>query len=194
MLKELKYNVLVVSSSETFIAKIKKLFSPDVINMIDFASNTPLARRMILERSYEIVIINNSFITNEGVSFAIDITESYGVGVILFTSSENYHEVFDKTHELGILSISRPASADTFVQVFRLLCSTREKMHNLDNKKVSFSERLEIIKLVDEAKIKLIKYAHLSENEAHKHIERQAMQLRITKKQSALMIIEKYKD
>lgn len=67
-------------------------------------------------------------------------------------------------------------------------------MHNLDDKKVPIKERLEIIQLVDEAKIKLIKYAHLSENEAHKYIERRAMQLRITKKQAALMIIEKYKD
>ena len=194
MLKELKYKVLVVSSSEKFIYTIKKLFSPDVIDMIDFVSNTFLARRMILERSYEIVIVNNPIASGDGIDFSIDIIESYNVGVILFTSSESYHEVFDKTHELGILTISKPASTDTFIQVFRLLCSTRERIHNLDEKRVSFNERLEIIRLVDEAKIKLIKYAHFSEDEAHKYIERQAMQFRITKKQSALMIIDKYKD
>ena len=157
MLKELKYKVLVVSSSEKFICTIKKLFSPDVIDMIDFVSNTFLARRMILERSYEIVIVNNPIASGDGIDFSIDIIESYNVGVILFTSSESYHEVFDKTHELGILTISKPASTDTFIQVFRLLCSTRERIHNLDEKRVSFNERLEIIRLVDEAKIKLIK-------------------------------------
>ncbi len=194
MLKELKYNILVVSSNEKFIETIKKLFSPEVIDLIDYASNESLARRMILERSYEIVIVNNPLIGGNGLAFSIDISEIYGVGVILFTNSDTYHEVFDKTHELGILTISKPCNADTFIQVFRLLCATRDRLHNLDDKKVPIKERLEIIQLVDEAKIKLIKYAHLSENEAHKYIERQAMQLRITKKQAALMIIEKYKD
>lgn len=194
MLKETKYKILVVSSSEKFIGTIKKLFPPDGIDSVDYASNTSLARRMVLERHYEIVIVNNSLASGDGLSFSIDVSETYGIGVIIFTSSETYHEVFDKTHELGIFTIARPASAETFIQVFRLLCLTRERIHNLDNKNVPIKERLEIIRLVDEAKIKLIKYAHLSEDEAHKYIERQAMQLRITKKQSALMIIDKYKD
>lgn len=194
MLKEIMYKILVVSPNEKYVSAIKKLLPPDRIDSFDYASNISLARRMILERHYEIVIVNHLPACRDAVEFSIDISEDYGVGVIIFTSHESYHEVFDKTHELGIFTISRPTTAETFIQVFRLLCLTRERIHNLDNKKVPIKERLEVIRLVDEAKLKLIKYAHLSEDEAHKYIERQAMQLRINKKQSALMIIDKYKD
>lgn len=194
MLKEIMYKILVVSPNEKYVSSIKKLLPPDRIDIVDYASNISTARRMILESHYEIVIVNHFPVSGDGVAFSIDISEDYGVGVIIFVSYENYHEVFDKTHELGIFTIARPTTSETLIQVFRLLCLTRERIHSLDNKKVSIKERLEIIRLVDEAKLKLIKYVHLSEDEAHKYIERQAMQLRITKKESALIIIDKYKD
>ena len=48
------------------------------------------------------------------------------------------------------------------------------------------------MKLISEAKVLIVKNMHVDENEAHKLIEQNAMNLRITKKMSAEMFIKKY--
>jgi response regulator NasT len=54
-------------------------------------------------------------------------------------------------------------------------------------------EKLEEIKLVNNAKLLLINNKHISENEAHKYIEQRAMFIRKTKRYVAEEIINKYK-
>ena len=48
------------------------------------------------------------------------------------------------------------------------------------------------IKLIDRAKITLVEYLNMSEDESHKYIEKQAMDLRITKVEVAKNILKIY--
>ena len=194
MLKEYKYNILIISQNDMFNNQISKMFPPEIINILDYATNGALARRMILERSYEIAIINSPLSDETGINLAIDSVEINKMGVILFTSPENYNEYYDKTHEYGILTLVNTSNSETFVQTLRLLCATRQRVQALERKNISFSERMAEIRLISDAKLVLIQKVKLTEDEAHKHIERYAMNNRITIAQAAKAIIDKYKD
>ena len=50
------------------------------------------------------------------------------------------------------------------------------------------------IKLIDRAKITLVEYLNMSEDESHKYIEKQAMDLRITKVEVAKSILKIYEN
>ena len=180
MLKEYKYNILITSQNEIFNTQLSKMFPPEVINILDFANNCALARRMILERSYEILIVNTPLGDENGISLAIDAAEINKMGVMLFTSPEKYNEYYDKTHEYGILTLPNTSDGETFVQTLRLLCATRQRVQSLEKKNLSFSERMAEVRLISEAKLLLIQKKNFTEDEAHKYIERYAMNNRIT--------------
>ena len=62
----------------------------------------------------------------------------------------------------------------------------------IENKKLL--QKIEDIRIIDRAKCLLISYLNMSEPEAHKYIERQAMDMRITKRQVAEGIIKTYEN
>lgn len=180
MLKEFKYNILITSQNDLFNTQISKMFPPEIINILDFASNGALARRMILERNYEILIINSPLNDENGINLAIDAVEINKMGVLLFTAPEKYNEYYDKVHEYGILTLINTAGSEIFVQTLRLLCATRQRLQTLEKKNLSFSERMAEVRLISEAKLLLIQKKYFTEDEAHKYIERYAMNNRIT--------------
>ena len=193
MLKEYKYNILIISQNDMFNNQISKMFPPEIINILDFASNCALSRRMILERNYEILIVNSPLSDENGINLAIDAVEINKMGVILFASPEKYNEYYDKVHEYGILTLPNTSSSETFVQTLRLLCATRQRVQSLEKKNLSFSERMAEVRLISEAKLLLIQKRKLTEDEAHKYIERYAMNNRITIGLAARTIINEYK-
>ncbi|MCR5307711.1 MAG: ANTAR domain-containing protein, partial [bacterium] len=85
-----------------------------------------------------------------------------------------------------------PIDINLYIQTLRIICLTRDKINEMKTNTLSIKNKLDEIKLVGEAKILIVKNLNVSENEAHKLIEQNAMNLRITKKQSAEMFIKKY--
>ena len=61
-----------------------------------------------------------------------------------------------------------------------------------ENKKLK--KTISDIKLIDRAKITLVEYLNMSEDESHKYIEKQAMDLRITKVEVAKSILKIYEN
>ena len=59
---------------------------------------------------------------------------------------------------------------------------------------VKLEKKLEELKTISRAKLLLIINEDMSEEEAHRYLERNAMDMRISKYQMALDIIQKYKD
>ena len=68
-----------------------------------------------------------------------------------------------------------------------------DKIKFMSNNKKTFKEKLEEIRIIDEAKLLLIKKEGLSEEEAHKKIEKAAMNQRTTRRKIAEAIIQDMK-
>ena len=72
------------------------------------------------------------------------------------------------------------------------VASITQRLSRLDPATCVGSGKLEEIRVVNKAKWYLIDNEDMSENDAHKYIEKAAMDSGITKKQAAQMIVEKY--
>ncbi|MFW2551501.1 hypothetical protein, partial [Klebsiella pneumoniae] len=66
------------------------------------------ARRALLERSYDLVIINAPLPDDFGSRLAIDICADSGAGVLILVKSEIYNEVYTKVMEYGVFTLSKP--------------------------------------------------------------------------------------
>ena len=191
--KEQVYSVLIVSGSEKFNTSLQNALPAGKYQPIKITSGVGAAKRELLERSYDIVIINTPLPDDYGTRLAIDLSSEIGIGVMLFVKSENFDEVYNQVTDYGVLTVSKPASGQIVLQSMLLLCATRERLRRMEQKTASLEEKMEEIRLVNRAKWALINEFGMNEAEAHRYIERKAMNGCITKRRAAEEIIEKYK-
>ena len=192
-LKEQVYSVLLVSYAEKFNNSVIGLLPQSRYRPVHVVRDINSARRELLEKNYDIVLINSPLPDDSGIKFAVDLSLNSNIGILLLLKSENYAELSNKTADYGILTLSKPISAPLLLQTMHLLCGTRERLRRMEKKTATIEDKMQEIRLVNRAKWILIDELKMSEADAHRYIEKQAMDRCISKKQVAENIIKTYK-
>lgn len=191
-LKEQVYSVLLVSASTNFNGAVKELLPSSQYQPFCTASGIGEAKRYLTDRDWDFVIINSPLPDESGIRFAIDCCHSKTTVVLLLSKSDIYEEVHDKTAEHGVFTLPKPTSRTTLLQAFYWMGSARERLRKLEKKTASIEERMEEIRIINRAKCLLISELSMSEPEAHRYIEKNAMDNCITKKEAAENMIKIY--
>lgn len=193
MIEQYRYRVLIVSLSEKFNNEIGSLLQDCFdADSVDSASSAGEARRTLLEKTYDFIIVNAPLRDEFGSRLCMDASASSGAVAAMFTATEFYDEIVHKVTPHGVFVIRKPASKSAVTQSFSLLVSARERLRSVEKKAGKAESKLDEIKVVNRAKWTLIDNEEMSEQDAHKYIEKAAMDSGITKKQAAQIIIEKY--
>ena len=92
-----------------------------------------------------------------------------------------------------MLILSKPTPSALLLQSLTLLCGTRERLRRMEQKTVSMEDRMEEIRIVNRAKWVLIDQLRMTEQEAHRYIEKQAMDRCVTRRAVAESILATYR-
>ena len=191
-LKERVYSVLVISAKENFNASLQSLLPESKYAPVQMVSSVSLAKRVLLERSFDFVFINTPLPDDFGTRFAIEISGNKGTVILLLVRNEVYGEVCDKVTEYGILTLPKPASTQMVAHTLNFMAGIRERLRKLENKSLSMEEKMKEIRLVNRAKWVLIDELKMSEADAHRYIEKQAMDRCVSRREIAEEIISTY--
>ena len=191
--QEKTYSVLLVSAQEKFNAAISEL-----LPMTDYwpcvtVSSVSAAKRRLAEQDYDIVIINAPLPDDFGMRLAIDVCTESGAGVLLLVKSEMFENICTKTEPYGVVPLPRPTNRQLVSQALHMLRATRERMRRMEAKQATVEEKIEEIRLVNRAKWLLIECLSMTEGEAHRYIEKQSMDMRISRREVAENVIKTYK-
>lgn len=190
--QEKTYCVLVVSSTESFGTSMAPLLPPTDYYPVVYARSSAEAQRLLAENSYDIVIINTPLSDDFGLRLASYVSSNTTAGVLLLVKSDRYTETSAKMLSYGVMTLPKPTSSQMLTQTLGVLCATRERLRQMEKKQLSVEQKMEEIRLVNRAKWLLIETLGMSEAESHRYIEKQAMDLRISKAQVARNIIHTY--
>lgn len=187
-------NSLIVSNSE----KSSKFFI-DSLNSIGCNKNIAVgtcgeARRLLIERDFDICIINSPLIDESGEKLAKDIATMHTCQVLLVVKMEYYNAISSKVEDFGVVTIGKPLNKNIFWANLKFLKASYNHIQKIKVENRKLTQKIKDIKLVDKAKYLLISYEFISEEVAHKRIEKEAMDLRITKREVAEKILEKYEN
>lgn len=191
--QERTYSVLLVSASEKFNTSILPLLPPTDYWPVTIAKSVGEARRRLVEESFDIVLINAPLSDDFGMHLAMDICSNSGAGVLLLIKNELYNEITSKVVPYGVMTMPKPTSLQLVSQSLQILRATRERLRQMEAKQISVEEKIEEIRLVNRAKWVLIECLNMTETDAHRYIEKQAMDLRTSKREIAENIIKTYK-
>ena len=191
--QERTYSVLIVTASERFTDSIMPLLPMTDYWPVQTASSVAEARRWLADTEFDIVLINTPLPDDFGMHLAIDICTGSGAGVLLLVKNDHYNEIYAKVVRYGVITLSKPTNRQMVAQNLRILCATRERIRQMQAKQATVEEKIKEIRLVNRAKWLLIECLNMTEAEAHRYIEKQAMDLRISRREAAENIIKTYK-
>jgi response regulator NasT len=158
----------------------------------DTASSCAEARRLIVENDYDVIVINTPLPDEFGHELSLMAASESGAGVILLVKDEIADEVSARVEASGVMVLSKPLGKLLFFQTLRLITTTKRRIQLLQRENVKLQSKIDEIRLIDRAKYTLIEYLSMSEQSAHRFIEKQAMDQRITRREVAEKILKTY--
>ncbi len=194
MIDKSPHSVLLVSSGEKGAEAIAGLLNTNEFRPVQKVKSAAEARLCLNERDFDIIIINAPLKDEFGISLSSELAESTFSGVLLLVKNDSYEFSASKTEDLGVLTISRPIEKSQFLHALKLLSAERDRFLTLENENKKLKQKLDEVKLVNRAKRALMECLNMTEAGAHRYIEKQAMDLRITKYEVAKSIIKTYTD
>ena len=191
-LRERVYSILIVSATDSFTSAFADLLPETRYSPVHTVSSVSAAKRVLAEKAFDFVIINAPLPDDAGTRFAIDICTSKQSAVLLLVKNDVHAGIHDKVAEYGVFTLPKPTSKPTMLHALNWMESARERLRQSEKKSLSIEEKMAEIRLVNKAKWILISELSMSEPEAHRYIEKQAMDRCISKRTIAEEIIKRY--
>ena len=187
-------NILIVSSHDKATALIASMFKEDLMIRITIAKTSSEARKLMLLYDFDLAVINSPLSDEYGHNLAKFCVESTNASCLMIVNSEHYENISQSVEPHGIMTIQKPINKALFIQAIRFINASRNRFSGLQSENKKLHKRIEEMKLINRAKFVLMQYLGFDENRAHKYLEKQAMDKRISKLEVAIEVIKIYEN
>ena len=191
-LKERIYSILIVSATDSFTSAFADLLPEARYSPVDTVTSISVAKRVLAEKTYDFVIINAPLPDDAGTRFAIDTCTTKQSAVLLLVKNDIHAGIHDRVAEYGVFTLPKPISKVTMTHALNWLESARERLRQFEKKTISIEDKMAEIRLVNKAKWLLISELKMNEPDAHRYIEKQAMDCCVSRRCIAEKIIKTY--
>ena len=127
------------------------------------------ARQLVARQTFDLILCNAPLQDETGEPFCCDCAARTDAGVVLIVGRE-----------------------PLFFQTVRMAQIARQRLYTLRRENVELQKKIDEIRLVDRAKCALIQYLQMSEPQAHRYLEKQAMDMRLTRAEVARSVLQTY--
>ena len=145
------------------------------------------ARRRMLESDFELIVVNSPLPDEFGHELCADAVEKTDAGVIFLAKAAAAEQLLTPLSEEGVLLVTKPFSNTFFLQAIHMAAASNHRLLLLRQENQRMQE-----KLVSRAKCCLIELGHMTEAEAHRYIEKKAMDTRRDRAEVAQEILDSY--
>ena len=185
-------SALIIASNEKSFASIAELLrAHSIFDTLHVRSGSE-GRRILLERDFSFVIISAPLPDESGENLARQIAISETSQVILAVKSEIYEQVSAVCEGDAVFTIVKPIDKDIFRQAISFAKTMRSRLVKAHAENEDLKQKIENIRIIDRAKNIIIASARVSEQEAHRFIEKKAMDTRSSKRAVSEKIIYNY--
>ena len=129
-----------------------------------------------------------------GHELCMDAVASTDAGVVFLVKAAQAEQLLAPLNEQGVLLLSKPFSNTLFVQAMHMAAASNHRLQRLRQENARLQDKISQIRLVSRAKCCLVEHEHLTEAEAHRRIEKLAMDTRRDRTEIAQEILDSYED
>ena len=180
------YSVLLVTKDIKISSLVSAMLFPPMFEL-SVCQDFNEARRKCDERVFSIVLVD--FADGEGTDFAIDISDAAST-ILLLAPQEHFDQISYKVEGYGILTLTSPFDQFYFYNMIKVAIAVQYKVRVLSSQTTKLKEKMEEIRIVNRAKMLLMQVKGMTEAEAHRYIEKEAMDTGAKKIAIAELIIK----
>lgn len=158
----------------------------------DLSFSASEARRKLQYVSYDVVIVNTPLSDEFGLELALDFADSTDSAFVLLVKNDVADEIEYKLRDTAAFVVPKPVNPQVLCQNIRFVGKVSNKMEKLRVRNEQLLKKIEDLKVIDRAKCCLVANLSMSEEEAHRYIQKQSMDTRVTPKEVADGILKKY--
>ena len=181
-------HALLVSGSEAQTQRISALLTRARIVPFNHAAGARQALEQFDAGGIDGVLIAEPIAGSSGQELALQLKKRHCMAVLLLAAPEHA----DAAAALLVLPIDAPESL--IVQTIRLLTAVRIQLEQMQHKTEKLEAKVADIRIINRAKLLLVQHLQMTEAEAHKYIEKQAMDTSMRRRTIAENIIRTYED
>jgi response regulator NasT len=142
----------------------------------------------------DLCIINAAHSEINFEAFALDSVHETQAQLLYLAPKERMAHLLDAFRSYGIMLLQKPITKPVLLSAIALMQAVQIRLRNLREEKFQLQRKLDDLKLVDRAKLVLIQRLGMTEAQAHRHLEKQAMDQQITKREAATNVLNVYED
>lgn len=178
---------LIISPNNENISAIENILKENISGHIVTANSGNEARRIISgDTQPNLVIIDSPLPDEFGQELAITLSEI--TNIILICRNDIYENI-SPVLSPEIAVIPRPFTREDFRNAFERF----PEIHGIKRESDAILTKIDEMRLINRAKCTLIEYLKFTEPQAHRYIEKQAMNNRQTRREVAEKILNTYK-
>lgn len=155
------------------------------------ASDGNGSRDLLSEKHFDMVFVNTPLEKEFGLDLAVFASKK-DCAVIISAASKHCDDIAKKIGNMDIFVLPRPINKATLLQTFRFVMLANETKNGLNSKTEALENKLRDVKLIDRAKCVLVEYLRISEADAHRQIQKRAMDMRVSQVVIAQDILKTY--
>ena len=182
------FSILLVSKNEKISSQISAFLLPPLFELTKTTDFTE-ARRLVSERSYNIIIADSG--DGYDTDFAVHVSESNSI-VLLLVPGELFDEISYQLEGYGIITLSKPFESFYLYSMMKVAIAVHYKVRALSSQTIKLKAKMDEIRIANRAKMLLMQNLNMSEQEAHRYLEKEAMNRGMKRTALAEEIIKTY--
>ena len=179
------YSVLLASDSERFNQAVSGLLPASAYGPIRIVPSVSAARRAALERVYDLVIVNAPLPDDFGTAFSIAQSGNRQTVVLMLVRAALQEEIHAQVVDRGVFTLPKPTTQQALARALEWMTAARERLRRMEEGTQTVEQKMQEIHLLNRAKWLLIEQRGMSEPEAHRFLEKQAMDRCVSKRRIA---------
>lgn len=187
-------SALLVSASEAQTKRIGALLTRARIVPFEHADSVRQALDLFDAGGIDGVLIAEPVTGSSGQELALQLKKRRCMAVLLLAEPTHADAAAALLEQSGVLVLPNDAPESLIVQTIRLLAAVRIQLEQMQHKTEKLEAKVADIRIINRAKLLLVQHLQMTETEAHKYIEKQAMNTSKPRRTIAENIIRTYED
>lgn len=184
--------ILIVSTQKQSSDALYDIIKPLIASGYDYAASASEARRKFDYTDYDLTIINAPLPDEFGSELALDIAEKSLSAILFLAKADLLEQIQDKLAVTGAFVVGKPINKQVLLQSIPFVLNSKQIIGTLREQNKALKKKMDDVKVMERAKYCLIQYLGFDEKQAHRYIQKQAMDLRISQRTVADNILKTY--
>lgn len=187
-------NALLISHSEQSAVSLSQLLGSEGYTEISVCQTSQEAKKLANGEAFDLICVNAPLEKENGIELSKYFAGTTRSSVVIIVPQRNADYVNDALTEHGVLVIAKPVNKHLFHHFLQFTECFKMRMFRVIEENEKLKHMVADMKIINRAKFLLITCLNMSEDQAHRYLEKQAMDLRTSKLEVAKQVIRTYEN